>query len=50
VIEPPGDAKDDIWIIAQLAKRLGRDWGEVTPHSAWDELRAVSPMHAGMTY
>ena len=50
VIEPPGDAKDDIWIIAQLAKRLGRDWGEVTPRSAWDELRAVSPMHAGMTY
>ena len=50
VLEPPGDAKDDIWIIAQLAKRLGRDWGEVTPHSAWDELRAVSPMHAGMTY
>ncbi len=23
VLEPPGDAKDDIWIIAQLAKRLG---------------------------
>ena len=40
VLEPPGDAKDDIWIIAQLAKRLGRDWGEVTPRSAWDELRA----------
>jgi formate dehydrogenase major subunit len=49
VLEPPGDAKDDIWIIAQLAKRLGRDWGEVTPRSAWDELRRVSPMHAGMT-
>ena len=45
----PGNAKDDIWIIAQLAKRLGVDWGEVTPRSAWDELRRVSPMHAGMT-
>ena len=49
VLEPPGGAKDDIWIIAQLAKRLGVDWGEVTPRSAWDELRRVSPMHAGMT-
>jgi formate dehydrogenase major subunit len=49
VLEPPGDARDDIWIIAQIAKRLGHDWGEVTPRSAWDELRAVSPMHAGMT-
>ncbi|HEU5224313.1 MAG TPA: molybdopterin-dependent oxidoreductase, partial [Actinomycetota bacterium] len=49
VLEPPGNAKDDIWIIAQLAKRLGVEWGEVTPRSAWDELRRVSPMHAGMT-
>ncbi len=49
-LEPPGNAKDDMWIIAQLAKHLGRDWGEVTPRSAWDELRSLSPMHAGMSY
>jgi formate dehydrogenase major subunit len=49
-LDPPGEARDDIWIIAQLAKRLGRDWGEVTPRDAWDELRSLSPMHAGMTY
>jgi formate dehydrogenase major subunit len=41
---------DDIWIIAQLAKRLGVDWGDVTPHDAWEELRSLSPMHAGMSY
>jgi formate dehydrogenase major subunit len=49
-LEPPGEARDDIWIIAQLAKRLGRDWGQVTPEAAWDELRSLSPMHAGMTW
>jgi predicted molibdopterin-dependent oxidoreductase YjgC len=49
-LEPPGDAKDDIWIIAQLAKRLGYDWGDPTPHDAWDELRSLSPMHQGMTW
>ncbi len=49
-LDPPGNAKDDIWIIAQMAKRLGFDWGEVTAHSAWDELRLISPMHAGMSY
>ncbi|GBC86813.1 Formate dehydrogenase H [bacterium HR12] len=49
-LDPPGNARDDIWIIAQLAKRLGFDWGEVTPRSAWDELRSLSPMHRGMTY
>ncbi len=49
-LEPPGDARDDIWIIAQLADRLGVDWGEVTAASAWEELRTLSPMHAGMSY
>jgi predicted molibdopterin-dependent oxidoreductase YjgC len=49
-LDPPGNAKDDIWIIAQLADRLGADWGEVTPQGAWDELRTLSPMHAGMSY
>lgn len=49
-LEPPAGARDDIWIIGELAKRLGRDWGAVTPASAWDELRTLSPMHAGMSY
>jgi len=49
-LEPPGDARDDLWVITQLARRLGRDWGEVTPESAWEELRSLSPMHRGMSY
>ena len=49
-LDPPGNAKDDIWIIDQLANRLGAEWGEVTPEGAWDELRTLSPMHAGMSY
>jgi predicted molibdopterin-dependent oxidoreductase YjgC len=47
---PPGEAKDDIWIIAQLADRLGAGWGEVSAHEAWEELRTLSPMHAGMSW
>jgi predicted molibdopterin-dependent oxidoreductase YjgC len=49
-LEPPGQAQDDIWIIAQLAERLGFGWGEVTARQAWDELRSLSPMHAGMSW
>ncbi len=49
-LDPPGNARDDMWIIAQLAKQLGFDWGEVTAESAWDELRSLSPMHHGMSY
>jgi predicted molibdopterin-dependent oxidoreductase YjgC len=49
-LDPPGDARDDIWILSQMAKRLGRDWGDPSPRDMWDELRSLSPMHAGMTY
>ena len=50
-LEPPGEAKDDIWIIAQLAERLGFDWGGgPTPEQAWDELRSLSPMHTNMSW
>jgi predicted molibdopterin-dependent oxidoreductase YjgC len=49
-LDPPGNARDDIWIIAQLAKRLGRDWGDLSAREAWDELRSLSPMHRGMTW
>jgi len=49
-LSPPGNARDDIWIMTQLAKYMEFDWGEVTPESAWDELRSLSPMHAGMSY
>ena len=49
-IEPPGNARDDIWIIAELARRLGSDWGDPTPEDLWNELRELSPMHRGMSY
>ncbi len=49
-LEPPGEAREDIEIIAELAKRLGRDWGQPTAEQLWNELRLLSPMHAGMSY
>jgi predicted molibdopterin-dependent oxidoreductase YjgC len=49
-LRPPGEARDDIWILAQLARRLGRDLGDPTPQALWDELRTLSPMHRGMSW
>ncbi len=49
-LDPPGDARDDNWIIIQLAKRLGYDWGDPSSEDAWEELRTLSPMHAGMSW
>jgi predicted molibdopterin-dependent oxidoreductase YjgC len=47
---PPGNAKDDIWIIGELATRLGHDWGHPSAHDVWEEVRRLSPMHAGMSW
>ena len=54
-LNPPDGARDDIEIIADLCRRLGHDWGyENSPLGAseaiWNELRSLSPMHAGMSY
>ena len=49
-LEPPSGALDDIEIICEIARRLGTDWGHPSAEEVWDELRALSPMHAGMSY
>jgi predicted molibdopterin-dependent oxidoreductase YjgC len=50
-LEPPGNARDELWIISQIAKRLGHDWGTPSAEEAWNEVRAVAPeMFGGMTY
>ena len=49
-LDPPGEARDDIRIVCDLARRLGHDWGEPTAEAIWNEVRRLSPMHAGMTY
>jgi predicted molibdopterin-dependent oxidoreductase YjgC len=46
---PPG-TMDDVTIFHEVAARLGVDLGVPTPAAAWEELRRVSPMHAGMSY
>jgi predicted molibdopterin-dependent oxidoreductase YjgC len=49
-LEPPPGARDDIEIICDIARRLGSDWGHPSAREVWDELRALSPMHGGMSY
>jgi formate dehydrogenase major subunit len=49
-LEPPPGARDDIEIICEIARRLGADWGSPSAEDLWNELRTLSPMHAGMSY
>jgi formate dehydrogenase major subunit len=38
-LEPPGDARQDLWIIQQIAKGVGLDWNYAGPHEVFDEMR-----------
>ena len=49
-LDPPGDARDDIEILYEISRRLGVDLGSTEPEDIWNELRSLSPMHAGMSY
>jgi formate dehydrogenase major subunit len=49
-LEAPGLARTDLSIISDFAEALGEGWGQPSAEEAWDELRKVSPMHAGMSY
>ena len=49
-LDPPGQARDDIEIVCEIAARMGHDLGPPDAESVWTELRSLSPMHAGMTY
>jgi formate dehydrogenase major subunit len=49
-VEPPAGARDEIWIMSELARRLDREWGTPTAEQVWDELRSLAPQLAGMSY
>ena len=49
-VNPPGDARDEIWIMSELARRLGYDWGNPSAEAVWNELRSLAPQLAGMSY
>ncbi len=54
VLAPPGDARADLWIIQQIARRLGLDWNYPGEHhgvaAVFDEMRLAMPSHIGMTW
>jgi formate dehydrogenase major subunit len=49
-IEPPGKAREDLWIIVELAKRLGLGWTYLHPREVFDEMRQCMDSIAGITW
>lgn len=49
-IQPPGEARDDIMIVQDIANRLGTAWNYRSAEDVWNEIRQVAPNFAGISY
>ncbi|MHC8441353.1 MAG: formate dehydrogenase subunit alpha [Candidatus Eutrophobiaceae bacterium] len=49
-IDPPGQARQDLWIIQELARRIGLNWNYSTPSEVFAEITEAMPSIAGMTW
>ncbi len=49
-LEPPGDARQDWWIIQEIARRVGLEWDYAHPSSVFAEMRQVMPSIKGITW
>jgi len=49
-LQPPGEARQDLWIIVEMAKRLGLAWDYSHPSQVFDEMRKAMPSIAGITW
>ncbi len=46
----PGDAQDDLWIVASLARAMGYPWPVQGAQEVFDEMRQLTTNFLGMTY
>jgi formate dehydrogenase major subunit len=49
-VDPPGQARQDLWIIMELARRIGLDWTYAGPQDVFAEIRRAAPSMAGITW
>jgi formate dehydrogenase major subunit len=49
-LEPPGEARQDLSIIIEMARRLGLDWNYAHPRNVFEEMRKAMPSIAGITW
>lgn len=50
VVAPPGDARQDLWIIQEIARRMGLEWNYGGPDRVFAEMRRAMKSIGGMTW
>ena len=46
----PGETRQDLALIQEVARRLGLDWDYAGPAAVWEEMRQCMPSIAGMSW
>jgi formate dehydrogenase major subunit len=49
-IDPPGEARQDWWLIQELARRMGCDWSYGHPSEVFAEMAEIMPSLANITW
>lgn len=49
-VEPPGDAREDTWIISELSNKMGYAMRYNSPEEVFEELGSLWPALEGITY
>jgi formate dehydrogenase major subunit len=49
-LELPGEARQDLWIIQEIARRIGLDWNYEGPKDVFNEMRQAMPTIAGISW
>ncbi|KPK04408.1 MAG: formate dehydrogenase, partial [Betaproteobacteria bacterium SG8_39] len=49
-LDAPGEARPDLWIIQELARRLGLDWRYAGPREVWEEMRGCMDSIRGISW
>jgi formate dehydrogenase major subunit len=49
-LDAPGEAKPDLWIIQELARRMGLAWNYAGPRDVFNEMRKAMNSIAGITW
>ena len=49
-ISPPGEARQDLWIVQEIARRLGLDWDYAGPQAVFEEMRRAMPSISGISW
>ncbi len=49
-VDMPGEARQDLWIIQELANRMGLGWGQRDVAEVYEEMRGAMPSIAGISW